>query len=173
VVSVGTIHGGSAPNVIPERVTLSGTLRATDPETRRLLLDEVERIAAGVAALHRLEARVRLELGPPPLVNAAEAAEWARRAVARALGEEALVPLGFLNLAGEDFACYLERMPGCFLRIGAREPGAEAIPAHSPRFYAAEESVLVGAAVLAACARVASEALATGPATRGSPGRPG
>ena len=74
------------------------------------------------------------------------------------LGDTAIVPLGFVNMGGEDFAAYLERMPGCFLRIGAREPGGEPIPAHSPRFYAAEESIFVGAAVLAEAARVASEA---------------
>jgi hippurate hydrolase len=68
-----------------------------------------------------------------------------------------LVPLGFLNLAGEDFAYYLERMPGCFLRIGAREPGGALIPAHSPRFYPAEDSIFIGAAVLAECARVAAQ----------------
>jgi amidohydrolase len=163
VVSVGTIHGGSAPNIIPERVTLSGTLRSTDAGTRRLLLDEVRRIAEATAEVHELRARVELELGPPPLVNSPEAAAWAREAARGLLGEEALRPLGFLNLAGEDFACYLERMPGCFLRIGAREPGAEATPAHSPRFFAAEESVWVGAAVLAQAARVASAALSREP----------
>ena len=73
--------------------------------------------------------------------------------------EENIVPLGFLNLAGEDFAHYMERVPGCFLRIGAREPGGAVIPAHSPAFYAAEECLFVGAAVLAECARVASAAL--------------
>jgi hippurate hydrolase len=77
--------------------------------------------------------------------------------VTRALGAAALVPLGFLNLAGEDFAHYMERVPGCFLRVGAREPGGESIPAHSPRFHPAEESLFVGAAVLAECARVATE----------------
>jgi hippurate hydrolase len=70
-----------------------------------------------------------------------------------------VVPLGFLNLAGEDFAHYMERIPGCFLRIGARERGGVAIPAHAPKFYAAEESIFVGAAVLAEAARVASAEL--------------
>ena len=64
-----------------------------------------------------------------------------------------------MNLAGEDFAHDLEHMPGCFLRVGAREPGTTAIPAHTPRFYAADESIFVGAAVLAESARVASVAL--------------
>ena len=74
-------------------------------------------------------------------------------------GEASVVPLGFLNLAGEDFAHYMERIPGCFLRIGAREEGGVPIPAHAPKFYAAEESIFVGAAVLAEAARVASDAL--------------
>ncbi|MFN2565606.1 MAG: M20 family metallopeptidase [Gemmatimonadaceae bacterium] len=162
VVTVGSIHAGTAANVIPDRATLTGTVRAVEPQVRRLLHDEVRRIAEGVATTHRLEARVSLGLGTPPLVNSPEAAAWARRAVASVLGEEALVPLGFLNLAGEDFAHYLEHMPGCFLRVGAREPGGEVVPAHAPRFYAAEESLFVGAAVLAETARVASRALRAG-----------
>ncbi|MDQ3949862.1 MAG: M20 family metallopeptidase [Gemmatimonadota bacterium] len=159
VVTVGSIHAGTAPNVIPDRATLTGTVRAVDPAVRRLLHDEVRRISEGVAATHRLQALVSLDLGTPPLVNSAEAADWARRAVAAVLGEDALVPLGFLNLAGEDFAHYLERIPGCFLRVGAREPGGDVVPAHAPRFFAAEESLFVGAAVLAETARVASRAL--------------
>jgi hippurate hydrolase len=59
-------------------------------------------------------------------------------------------------MGGEDFGFYLERMPGCFLRIGAREPGGAWLPAHSPRFQAAEASIFVGAAVLAETARRAS-----------------
>jgi hypothetical protein len=55
----------------------------------------------------------------------------------------------------------MERIPGCFLRIGAREVGGDVIPAHSPRFYAAEDSIFVGAAVLAESARVASRALSS------------
>jgi amidohydrolase len=159
VVTIGTVNAGSAPNVIPDRAVLTGTLRATDPDTRRLLHEEVRRIAASVAAAYRLEAEVTVELGPPPIVNPVEAASWARTAATSVLGADAVVPLGFLNLAGEDFAHYMERIPGCFLRVGAREPGTGAIPAHTPRFYAADESIFVGAAVLAETARVASEAL--------------
>jgi amidohydrolase len=159
VVSVGALHAGTAPNVIPDLATLAGTLRATDPVTRRRLLDEVERLARGVAAAHDLRADVALELGPPPVVNQPTGAAWAREAAGRLLGAEGVVPLGFLNMAAEDFAAYLERMDGCFLRVGARELGGEFIAAHSPRFHAAEESIFVGAAVLAECARVAGDDL--------------
>jgi len=162
VVTVGRVRAGTASNVIPERATLEGTLRAIDPATRQLLRDEIERIASAIAAAHRLEARVTVDLGTPPVVNPPGATAWARTAVTNTLGADALTPLGFVNLAGEDFAHYQERIPGCFVRIGAREPGGEAIPAHSPRFTASESSIFVGAAVLAEAARVASEALAKG-----------
>ena len=159
VVSVGIIRGGTAPNVIPEEVTIGGTVRAVDPSSRQLLLDEVRGRAEAVASAYGLEARITLESGTPPVVNPPGATSWAREAARRVVGDEGVVPLGFLNLAGEDFAHYLERIPGCFLRVGAREDGGAPIAAHSPRFYAAEESIFVGAAVLAESARVASTAL--------------
>jgi amidohydrolase len=160
VVTIGSVHSGTAPNVIPDRALLTGTVRAVDAPSRRLMLDEVKRIAEATAATYRLTARVVLDLGTPPIVNPPNATAWARRAAASVVGEEHVVPLGFLNLAGEDFAHYMERIPGCFLRIGAREPGGIVLPAHAPGFYAAEESIFVGAAVLAETARVASIELA-------------
>jgi amidohydrolase len=162
VVTIGTVRAGTASNVIPDRATLTGTVRAVDAPSRRLMLDEVKRIAETIAAAYRLDARVTLDLGTPPIVNPPNATAWARLAAASLLGAEHVVPLGFLNLAGEDFAHYMERIPGCFLRIGAREPGGATIPAHAPKFYAAEDSIFVGAAVLAETARVASRELAAG-----------
>ena len=160
VVTVGVLRAGTAANVIPDRAELLGTVRAVDPSGRALMLEEVRRMAHAVASAYRLEARVTFERGTPPIVNPTGPTAWARQAARATLGDDAVVPLGFLNMAGEDFAHYLERIPGCFLRVGAREPGGSVVAAHSPQFYAADESVLVGAAVLAATARVASAALA-------------
>jgi hippurate hydrolase len=92
-------------------------------------------------------------------VNDANAAQIARAAAAGLLGERNVVPFGLTNMGGEDFAFYQERFPGCFLRVGAREPGGERTPAHSPRFTVAEGAIFVGAAVLAECARKASAQL--------------
>lgn len=155
VVTVGTINAGRASNVIPESAELGGTIRATTAASRALLTGEVARIAQAVAATHRLTADVRIAEGTPPIVNPREGAACAARAVRRVLGDRALVPLGTTNMGGEDFAFYLEKIPGCFLRIGAREPGGEHRAAHTPRFYPAEEALFIGAAVLAACAREA------------------
>lgn len=157
VVTVGQISAGSAPNVIPDSAVLRGTIRAVEPVSRRLMQDELRRLAESVCAAYGVQATVNLPEGTPPVVNPEPVTVLARRAVAHVLGARALAPLGFLNLAGEDFAYYMERMPGCFLRVGAREPGGPVIAAHSPRFYPAEESIFIGAAVLAECARVAAE----------------
>ncbi|HEX2717851.1 MAG TPA: M20 family metallopeptidase [Gemmatimonadaceae bacterium] len=159
VVTVGTIRAGTAANIIPGNATLAGTVRATDPASRALMLEEVGRLATGIAAAHRLTAKVSFDRDSPPIVNPPQPVAWAREAVTSLLGADALVPLGTTNMAAEDFAHYMELVPGCFLRIGAREEGGEVIPAHAPKFHAAEESIFVGAAVLAETARVAARAL--------------
>ncbi len=156
VVTVAAVHAGRAANVIPETAELSGTIRATTAASRALLIGEVERMAHAVAGTHRLTADVHITEGTPPIVNSREGAAWAAQAVRDVLGERALVPLGTTNMGGEDFAFYLEKMPGCFLRIGAREPGGEPRAAHTPRFYPAEDALFIGAAVLAQCARAAA-----------------
>ncbi len=155
VVTVGMVHAGRASNVIPESAELTGTIRATTVASRALLVDELQRMAHAVAATHRLTADVKVSEGTPPVVNSADAAAFAAQAVRTVLGAAALVPLGTANMGGEDFAFYLEKFPGCFLRIGAREPGGEPRAAHTPRFYPAEAALFIGAAVLAECARAA------------------
>ncbi|MBW7932988.1 MAG: amidohydrolase [Gemmatimonadaceae bacterium] len=158
VVTVGMVQAGSAPNIIPESASLRGTVRATTPESRTLIVGEVARLAASIATAYRCEAAVEWGHGTPPVVNSTDGARWAADAAARVLGNDAVVPLGTTNMGAEDFAYYLEQIPGCFLRIGAREPGGEHTAAHSPRFQPAEESLFIGAAVLAECARTASSA---------------
>ena len=156
VVTVATINAGSADNIIPDRALLGGTMRTVEASCRALLREELRHLAGHVAAAHHRQARVTFAAGTPPVVNPPGATAWARAAAHAVVGLERCVPLAGTNMGGEDFAFYLERMPGCFLRVGAREPGGAALPAHSPRFHAAEESIVIGAAVLAEAARRAS-----------------
>ncbi|UCE02227.1 MAG: amidohydrolase [Candidatus Latescibacterota bacterium] len=159
VVTVARLRAGSAPNVIPDEASLSGTLRASDAETRRRIQEQIGAIAAHTASAYGLEARVQVEAGTPALVNQPQPIGWCRAAVERLLGVEALRTLAAPNMAAEDFGFYLERMPGGFLRVGARDPATQAAPAHTSRFYAADAAIFVGAAILAETARVASDAL--------------
>jgi amidohydrolase len=159
VCTVGSVHSGVASNVIPESATLSGTLRAMDAATRERLRTAVTQLTTDIATAYGVSAVVNVEHGTPPIVNPAREASWASDAARRVLGPDAVVPFRITNMGGEDFAFYLERVPGCFLRFGARAAGEDPIAAHSPRFDVAEGAIFVGAAVLAECARVASTAL--------------
>jgi hippurate hydrolase len=162
VITVATFNSGTASNIIPEVALLSGSVRAVNAADRKTLLSEIVRVGESVAKAFSLEISVDFVAGTPPLVNDEESVEWAREAVKRVLGQGALRPLAEPNLGGEDFAFYLEKLPGCFFRVGGRVPGRESIPAHSSRFLPADEAVNVGAAVLAEAARVASTRLAEG-----------
>jgi hippurate hydrolase len=160
VVTVGMASAGTAPNVIPDSALLRGTLRATDDETRMLLQAELREISAHVGAAHHVDVRVTFGPGVPAVINDDRVAAWAAAAARSVLGSGTVVPLGTPNMAGEDFAWYQRRIPGCFLRIGARLEHEPVIAAHSPQFDVAEEAIFVGSAVLAECARHASAALA-------------
>jgi amidohydrolase len=159
VLTIGTLIAGTASNVIPSRALMTGTLRAADVETRTLLHQELRTIAFHIAAAHGLEARIEIDEGVPPVINSADAAMWSAEAAGIILGRKAVVPLGITNMAGEDFAWYLQTIRGCFLRIGARREGERVIPAHSPEFDVAEEAIAVGAKVLSESARIASAML--------------
>jgi amidohydrolase len=159
VVTVGTVHAGTAANIIPESAELTGTIRATTPGSRVLLTNELRHVVESVARTHRVHATITFDGGTPPVVNDAHAARIAADAARATLGAAAVVPLGTTNMGGEDFAFYQERIPGCFLRIGAREAGGAVTAAHNPRFAPDEEALFVGAMVLAECARRAGTAI--------------
>ncbi|MDA1080565.1 MAG: M20 family metallopeptidase [Gemmatimonadetes bacterium] len=161
VLSIGAIHGGNAANVIPDVVDLAGTVRTTTESARTLILAELERLTNAVAAAHGVVATVQVSRGTPPLVNGDDAAGWAASAVRGVLGDDAVRPLGITNMGGEDFSYYLERMTGCFMRIGSREPGGLPLDVHTATFAPAEDALFTASAVLAQCARIASSELSS------------
>jgi hippurate hydrolase len=159
VISVGIVQAGSAANVIPETARCAGTVRATTPASRALLLEELTRLAHAVAAAHRLTAEVVISEGTPPLMNTPRGADWAQHAAKELLGDDALRSLAVANMGGEDFAYYTERMDGCFMRLGTWSEGRSRAGVHTPRFDPDEEALFVGSVLLAECARKASAAL--------------
>ena len=144
VVTLGAIHGGQAFNVIPDAVTLTGTVRTFDPEIRRAMPERIRRIAAGVAEALQCEAEVEVRPGNPPVVNDAAVAALARRAAARVVGDERVVEPE-PTMGGEDMAVYFERVPGCFVFVGSAN-AARGLdqPHHSPRFDFDEEALAIG-----------------------------
>jgi hippurate hydrolase len=157
VVTVGRFQAGTAPNVLAGRATLEGTVRTQEQSVREHILSSLQRICESIGALHKARLSLSFEEGTPPVVNPKEMAEIARKAAVKVVGESGAVPLHTPNMGGEDFACYMERTPGCYVRLGARAPGREAGPAHSSRFEFDEGVIPIGAKYFYEVARVAGE----------------
>lgn len=160
VVSVGQFSAGSAPNAIAGEAFLTGTIRAQHAEVREQLRKAVARIATSIAELHGAEVSVEIRSGTPPLTNTPAMTKLARKAAAEVVGPENVTRLRIANMGGEDFAYFLEQVPGCYVRFGSQVPGRQGFPAHSSRFDFDEEALPTGAAFLATVARRAGEALA-------------
>lgn len=159
VVTVGSFHAGTTSNVIAGTAVLEGTIRAQDPHTREQLVTELEAMARAVIALHGAEAVVEVRRGTPPLINAPGPTALARGAAVDIVGAEHVRVLGTANMGGEDFACYLQHIPGCYIRYGAQVPERKDFPAHSGGFDIHEDALPIGAAWLDRVARVAGTEL--------------
>ncbi|MBC8548640.1 MAG: amidohydrolase [Candidatus Brocadiales bacterium] len=154
IVSVGRIEGGSVPNAIAETAKLTGTIRTTETHIRKQIVSGIKRIANAAGILHNAEVSVEIIEGYPSVINTVEESEIARTAVKNIIGEDALVDDQFASMGGEDFSYYLEKIPGCLVRLGAQKEGLEGIPAHSSTFDFDENALGIGAAFLAETARL-------------------
>lgn len=158
VVTIGAIHGGEAFNVIPDEVTLTGTIRTFDAALRRSMPERIKRIAEGVAGGLQCRAEVEVRTGNPAVVNDGPVAELARRAAERVVGEKGVV-VPEPTMGGEDMALYFEKVPGCFVFVGSAnaERGLDQ-PHHSPRFDIDEQCLTIGCEFLLQAAEEALKA---------------
>ena len=148
VVTIGQFHGGDSFNVIPDTVTLEGTLRAFDKDVQQHLERRVAEVTHGIAASAGIEAEVDMIRIALPTQNAPEPTGWMQDVV---LGHPTakLAPPGFQTMAGEDMSFFLDRVPGVFFFLGARneEIGA-CFPHHHPRFDIDEMVLPLGVELL-------------------------
>ncbi|MGA9351995.1 MAG: amidohydrolase [Anaerolineae bacterium] len=150
VISIGTVHGGQADNVIPDIVEISGTIRSVDEEVRRELFRELER-ALGVARALGGDFELRIEEGIPACVNNPRIASLIRQVAIDLLGADCLHPPE-PGMGGEDFALLANLAPGAMFGLGTKGEGGGRT-AHSPTFDIDERALPIGAAILAEAAR--------------------
>lgn len=120
VISACALSAGdfNALNVIPAEVRIGGTARSYAPEVRDQLEEAIGRYARGVALSYGIEADYTFLRRIAPVVNAAAPTEVARRAVIRALGQDALTTRRDPVMAGDDFSEFGSRVPGCYVHLG-------------------------------------------------------
>jgi amidohydrolase len=149
VVTVGSLHAGSAANVIPDEAKMLGTMRSFDEGVRETLRTRVREVLEGSAAAAGCRVDFELHPGYPAVVNDAAAVARVRRHAADVVGERNVVEPDPMA-AAEDFAYFLRQVPGAFAFVGAgNEARGITAPHHSPRFDIDEAALPIGAELLA------------------------
>lgn len=147
----GQIHAGSAPNAIPAVGTLSGTLRCLDKDAWSAAGDLLDRVITEVASPYGVEVSLEHVRGVPPVVNSEPETSMIEAAARVEIGEENIV-LTPQSMGAEDFAWFLQEVPGSMLRLGTHTPGGETYDLHRGDYIVDERALGVGVRVLTATA---------------------
>jgi len=143
VITFGQVHGGTADNVIPTSVQLSGTVRTPDHDAWELVPELIRRVAAELSAPFGATVEVRYNRGLPPVVNDPALVARLVPAIERALGPETVTST-YTSMGGEDFALYLSEAPGALFRLGCATDMARTNDLHSASFMFDEAALEVG-----------------------------
>nr|WP_233858012.1 M20 aminoacylase family protein [Paraburkholderia sp. HD33-4] len=144
IVSVGAIHGGSAPNIIPDSVEIRLSVRSLSPAVRAHLQERITALAQAHAQAYGARAEVDYERGYPVLINHPDETRLAKSVAREWLGDEGLVHDMRPITASEDFAYVLEQCPGCYLLVGNGE-GKGGCMAHNPGYDFNDDILSIGA----------------------------
>ncbi len=155
VITVASIHGGSAFNIIPAVVKMTGTARSFTESSGRALPEKMERVVRGTAEAAGVRARLNYRRVNRATVNDPQMAELVIETASRILGPDS-VDEGTRTLGGEDMSVFLDRVPGCFFFVGSAPEGGHR-PHHSPRFDFDERALAIGTVIFEAAAREAAK----------------
>lgn len=161
VMTIGTLHAGTAANAIPDTATMGGSIRTFDEETRAFLKQRLTEVAEGVAKSFRAQAEVTFGSGCPTLINNKDLSESADKYVKELLGEGQAFSVAQLNAMGgggksskaagsEDFAYVSQEVPSIMLALAAGQPQkGYQYPQHHPMVKFDEDALATGSAVYA------------------------
>ena len=149
IMTFGKITGAGATNVIPDEVTIDGTLRTMDENWRKQVHDKIRRVVSGFSENDVCKADVNIETGYPCLVNDEKITGAAKELAEEYLGKENIKDLD-IRMASEDFAFYSQQTPSCFYRIGTGNPEKGITSSvHTPTFNIDEEALEIASGMMA------------------------
>ena len=149
VVTIGYIQGGDNANVIPEEVLLKGTLRTLGGIVREQTMDHIRKLARGMAETAGVEMTVTYKESTASVRNDHALTSLIRQAAGYTVGVDSVEDIDRPSMGGEDFAEYLDHVPGCMFRLGCKSDLVPSAPLHSPHFDLDERSIAIGAKILA------------------------
>ncbi|MCA9201707.1 MAG: amidohydrolase [Planctomycetales bacterium] len=149
VVTIGQIRGGDTANVIPEEVVLRGTVRTLDRVIRQRTFDHIQHLAHGMGETCDVRIQVEFGLGAGGVFNDRRLNQLLRGSAREVLGDGNVDEIARPSMGSEDFAFYLDHVPGAMMRVGCASPRVGGSPLHSPTFDVDEEALRYGAKILA------------------------
>lgn len=153
VVTVASIHGGDAFNVIPPQVEMSGTIRFFDTEVGALVHRRFEEIIHSIAAAMQCQAKIEISEITPPVINDAATTESVLRAAKTVFPAETPDTSPYVTMGSEDFAFFQQKAPGTYFFVGSNnEARGLNFGHHHPKFDFDEEVLVRGSALMAASA---------------------
>ena len=145
VLTVGQVRAGTADNIIPDTATIDGTVRTLSEAVRRQARAGAGAPVPGIAAAGDCRAEFEWIDGYPPTMNDPAMTEYVARVATATLGADRFFPVARPSMGGEDFAYYLEKVPGCFFFVGREPPDRDGYPPlHSDRYDFTDEALAVG-----------------------------
>ena len=156
VLTIGSIHGGSVNNIIPDYVEMHGTLRSLDPDCRKKMMAAIDRVVKGCAESMRGTAEVEWEIGVPPLVNDDSIIEAVAEAAAKTIGADHVSYVKNPSMGSEDFSVLFPKFgPGAQFRLGSgnNEDPNSRHGLHNSKNVFDEKCIRTGASVIIQYAR--------------------
>ena len=161
VLTLGTFHAGSAPNIVPDFADLSGTLRTLMPVTRKKAMALIRKTCKDVGSIYRCAIDCKFISGTPATVNTPAVAHFFQQTATSELGLNRVKCLDQPFLWSEDFAWYLQKTPGCFFVLGTCPTGRKSYPMlHNSNYDFPDSAISFGIRTLT---RLAIDALTKRP----------
>ena len=150
VVTIGVINAGHASNVIPDKASLQGTIRTLNTDIAVHARETVERLCASIAQAFNAKISTLFDRLLPGMVNDSRIASLSADVGRRLLGPENILGSEPPSMGAEDFADYLQVIPGCMIGLGAKPADGKITPLHTATFDVDETALLIGARLLTA-----------------------
>jgi amidohydrolase len=148
VITIGSIHGGSCQNVIPDKVEITGTIRTVTNEDRAFIVKRVKDIVRSISKAFRGEAQIVIEEGYPCLYNDKEMTDIAIRTAKAIIGQENIIEQSAVSMGVESFAYFANQKPSVFYSLGTANKAKKTdMPAHGSFFDIDEDSIPIGIAL--------------------------
>lgn len=145
IFTLGSIHGGTKGNIIPDEVEMTGILRTLDSETREFMKRRISEIVENVPKAYGGEGKLHIRESYKALINNDEAVNAVRETAEKILGKENVVISQYPNMGTEDFSYFAECSKACFFNLGCRNEAIDAVyPIHSSMFKLDESCLNIG-----------------------------